>query len=137
MLAQLSHKRIQAFLSSVCAQSCQTPCNPIDHSLSGSSVPGILQARLERAPISSSRLFPQPREGTCTSCIGRHFTTLLKALYHCATKSVIIKAVHSITMVEFPNSICLVKTKISFTPIYLELRNSKNIFFPCSQLISQ
>ena len=38
-------------------QSCPTLCNPIDGSPLGSSVPGILQARiLEYAAISSSNL---------------------------------------------------------------------------------
>ena len=37
-------------------QSCLTLCNPMDYSLPGSSVHGILQARrLERVAISSSR----------------------------------------------------------------------------------
>ena len=38
-------------------QSCQTLCNPIDGSLPGSPVPGILQARtLEWVAISFSNL---------------------------------------------------------------------------------
>ena len=38
------------------AQSCPTLCNPVDYSLPGSSVHGILQARiLEWAAISFSR----------------------------------------------------------------------------------
>ena len=41
------------------AQSCLTLCNPMDYSLPGSSVHGILQARiLEWVIISSSRIFP-------------------------------------------------------------------------------
>ena len=37
-------------------QSCLTLCNPVDHSLPGSSVHGILQAgTLELVAISSSR----------------------------------------------------------------------------------
>ena len=37
-------------------QSCPTLCNPIDSSLPGSSVPGVLQARiLEWVAISSSK----------------------------------------------------------------------------------
>ena len=46
------------FQSSLCsvAQSCPIPCDPVDHSLPGSSVHGILQARiLEWAAISLSR----------------------------------------------------------------------------------
>ena len=43
-------------------QSCLTFCNPMDCSLSGSSVHGILQARiLEWVAIPSSRGSSQPR----------------------------------------------------------------------------
>ena len=45
-------------------------CDPVDCSLSGSSVHGILQARiLEWVAISSSRGFSQPRDQTCVSCV--------------------------------------------------------------------
>ena len=51
-------------------------CNPIDCSLPGSSVRGILQARiLEWVAISFSRASSQPRNQTWVSCIaGRFFT---------------------------------------------------------------
>ena len=66
----------------VCAeslQSCLTLCNPIDCSLPGSSVHGILQARtLEWVAMPSSRGSSWPRDWTCISCIfciaGRFFT---------------------------------------------------------------
>ena len=49
----------------VCAkslQSCPTLCNPMDYSLPGSSVQGILQARiLERVGMPSSRGSSRPR----------------------------------------------------------------------------
>ena len=55
-------------------------CNPMNCSPSGSSVQGILQARiLEWVAIPSSRWFSQPRDWTCISylpCIGR------QVLYH-------------------------------------------------------
>ena len=42
-------------------QSCPTLCDPVDGSPLGSSVPGILQARiLEWVAISFSRGFPDP-----------------------------------------------------------------------------
>ena len=45
----------------VCAQSCPTLCNPMDCSLSGSSVHGILQARiLEWVALPFSRNLPNP-----------------------------------------------------------------------------
>ena len=59
----------------MCAQSCPTLCDPTDCSPPGSSVQGILQARiLEWAAISSSRGSSWPRGWThlsCVSCIGR------------------------------------------------------------------
>ena len=45
------------------AQSCPTLCDPMDHSLLGSSVHGILQARiLEGVTIPLSRGSSQPRD---------------------------------------------------------------------------
>ena len=61
--------------SVLCAQLCPAFCNPMDCSLSGSSVRGILQAgMLEWVAVSSSRGSSQPRDQThisCVSCIGR------------------------------------------------------------------
>ena len=55
-------------------QSCPILCNPMDHSLPGSSVCGILQARiLEWVAMPSSRASSQPRDQTRISyfsCIG-------------------------------------------------------------------
>ena len=61
------------------SQSCRTLCNAMDYSLPGSSVHGILQARiLEWIAILSYRGSSQPRDQTyvsCVSCIaGRFFT---------------------------------------------------------------
>ena len=57
------------------AQSCLTLCNPMDCSLPGSSIHGILQARiLEWVAISFSRGSSQPRDRTKVSRIaGRRF----------------------------------------------------------------
>ena len=57
-------------------QSCSTLCNPMDYSLPGSSVHGILQARiLEQVDIPFSRESSQPRDRTHISRIaGRFFT---------------------------------------------------------------
>ena len=54
-------------------RSCPTLWNPMDCCLPGSSVHGILQARiLEWAAISCSRGTSWPRDGTpCVSCTGR------------------------------------------------------------------
>ena len=59
------------------AQSCLTLCNPMDRSLPGSSVHGILQARiLEWVAMPSSRRSSQPRDGTWVSCIADRFFTI-------------------------------------------------------------
>ena len=51
-------------------QLCPTLCNPMDCSLPGSSVHGILQARiLEWVAMPSSRGSSQSRDQTCVSCI--------------------------------------------------------------------
>ena len=56
-------------------QTCPILCDPMDCSLPGSSVQGILQARiLEWVDISSSRRSSQPRDWThisYVSCIGK------------------------------------------------------------------
>ena len=61
-------------------QSCPTLCNPVDSSLTGSSVHGILQARiLDWVALPSSRGSSPPRDQTHISyvcCTGR------QALYH-------------------------------------------------------
>ena len=51
-------------------QLCPTLCNPMDCSPPGSSVHGILQARiLEWVAMPSSRGYSQPRDQTRVSCI--------------------------------------------------------------------
>ena len=58
-------------------QLCLIFCDPVDYSLPGSSVHGILQARiLERVTISFSRGSSWPRGQTWFCCIGRQI------LYH-------------------------------------------------------
>ena len=61
-------------------QSYMTFCDPMDYSPPGSSVHGILQARiLEWVTISSSRASSHPRDQTRNSCVfalaGKFFTT--------------------------------------------------------------
>ena len=59
------------------AQLCPNLCDPMDCSPPGSSVHGILQARiLEWVVISFSRGSSQPRDQTWAFCIGRQI------LYH-------------------------------------------------------
>ena len=57
-------------------QSCLTLCDPVDCSQPGSSVHGILQARiLKRVAISSSRGSSQARDWTSISCTEGGFFT--------------------------------------------------------------
>ena len=59
------------------AQSCPTVWDPMDCSLPGSSVHGILQARiLEWVAVSFSRAPSQPRDQTQISCIACGFFTV-------------------------------------------------------------
>ena len=59
-----------SFTSCVHAQSCSTVCDPMDCSLSDSSVLGILQTRiLECVAISFSMRSSQPRDETRVSCV--------------------------------------------------------------------
>ena len=56
------------------AQSCQALCGPLDCNPPGSSVHGILQARiLEWVAMPSSRVSFQPRDHTQVSCIAGGF----------------------------------------------------------------
>jgi len=64
----------------MCAQSCPIPCDPMDCSPPGSSVHGILQARiLEWVAISFSRVYFPPRDQTrflaSLALAGGFFTT--------------------------------------------------------------
>ena len=53
-------------------QSCPTLCNPIDYSLPGSSVHGILQARiLKWVAMPFARGSSRPKDRTCDSCLLR------------------------------------------------------------------
>ena len=57
-------------------QLCPTPCDPMECSPPGSSVHGILQARvLEWVAMPSSRESSRPRDPTCISCIAGGFFT--------------------------------------------------------------
>ena len=62
---------------SIVAQVCLTLCNPMAHSLPGSAVHGIFQARvLEWGAIAFSRRTSWPRDWTQVSCtVGRCFTS--------------------------------------------------------------
>ena len=77
---QLSQKYLKVFeiweSESEVVQSCPALCDPMDWSLSGSSLHGIFQARvLEWVAISFSRRSSQPRDRTQVSrIVGKRFT---------------------------------------------------------------
>ena len=59
------------------AQSCPTLCDPMDCSLPGSPLHGILQARvLKWVSVPSSRRSSQPKDQTWISCIAGGFFTV-------------------------------------------------------------
>ena len=70
---QVGNKEVEVLVT----HSCQTLCDPRDCTLSGSSVHGILQARiLEWVAISVSKGSIQPRDQIWVSCIAGRFFTL-------------------------------------------------------------
>ena len=66
------------------AQSCRTPCDPMDCSPPGSSIHGFFQARiLEWVAISFYRRSSRPRDWTGVShIVGRRFTILATGEVH-------------------------------------------------------
>ena len=78
----------------VCAQSYLTLCDTMDCSLPGSSVHGILQARiLEWVAISFSRGSSQPRDWTCISYVSYIGRCILYQLSY--QGSPMIKCIHA------------------------------------------
>ena len=68
----LSVSYITLKMKVVVGQLCSIVCNPMDCILPGSSVHGILQARiLEWVAFPFSKGSSQPRDRTCVSCIVR------------------------------------------------------------------
>ena len=73
---ELQHQSFQLIYVSLVAQSCPTLCDPIHYSLSGSSVPGVLQTRiLEWATMSFSKgSFQHRNQMQVSHTAGRFFT---------------------------------------------------------------
>ena len=83
--ASASYRRVKSTVGCVHAQSqsCPTLCNPIDCSLPGSSIHGILQARiLDSVAMPSARGSSQPRNRTHVSCIEGDFFFFFYYLSH-------------------------------------------------------
>ena len=95
------------------AQSCLTLCDPMDCSPTGSSVHGILQARIpEWVSILFSRGSYRPRNRTWVSLIaGRFFTTWVKERYSLSLiKTLSPNPTHTcITSSEFPKLSFMIK----------------------------
>ena len=76
-----SPKMFQFYVCEV-TQLCLTLCDPVDCSPPGSSVHGILQARiLEWVAISFSRGSSRPRDQTCVFCISRQILFLFVCFF--------------------------------------------------------
>ena len=74
---QNSYENVNSDMKVLAAQSCLTLCNPMDCSPPGSSVHGILQARiLEWVAILFSRESSWPRYQTQVLCIAGGFFTI-------------------------------------------------------------
>ena len=102
-------------------------CDPMDCSLPGSPVHGILQARvLEWVAISSSRGSSQPRDQTHVSCTGRLI------LYRLATREdpdiALIQANYfkNISPLGFPRYCPMIKFKLTLCLLLKTLA----IYFP-------
>ena len=75
----LRHQRsLYIYIGDLVTESCPTLCDPMDCSLPGSSLYGILQARVQEwVAIAFSRGSSWPRDRTWVSCIpGRRFKPL-------------------------------------------------------------
>ena len=88
-------------------QLCPSLCNPVDCSLPGTSVHGILQTRiLEWVAISFSRGPSRPRDQPWVSCIASRFFTI------CATretqKIIPIRTSKPSPKAALPRNLCLV-----------------------------
>ena len=98
-------------------------CNPMDHSLLGSSVNGILQERiLEWVAISISRGSFQPRNQTQVSCIAGR----LRFLTYWATREVLPHPHKNVCMC-ITESLCwtaeISTLEINYISIFLNVKN--------------
>ena len=88
----LSNERLLCSMHAKLLQPYLILCDPMGYSLPGSSVHGVLQARLlEWVAKAISRGSSQPRDWTCISyvtCIGRWVLWLYKELLHIKKKKV-------------------------------------------------
>ena len=111
------------------SQSCLTLCDPLDCSLPGSSLHGILQGRvLEWVAISFSRGSSWARDGTWVSCIpGRRFNLWATREARCAKLSY---ESYWIIATSFPNKIWC--WNINYWTLASFYRETKGLNFPGS-----
>ena len=92
---------IQRKVEELVPQSCPTLCDPMDCSPPGSSVHGLLQARiLEWIAIPFSRGSSRPRDGTQVSCIAGRFFTVRPPV-----KQSFLKVLPQFSSVQFSRSV--------------------------------
>ena len=98
-----------------CPLICPTLCNPMDCSLPGSSVHGILQAiTLKWVAMPFSRGSSWPRDWTCVSCTAaRFFTTEPRGKPLCSTQGC------------HKSSICLRKEKTHISAKHNKVKHNK------------
>ena len=91
------------FLLCLVTQSCLTLCDPMDCSLPGSSIPGILQARiLKWIAMPSSSGSSQPRDRTQVFYIaGRFFTIWATREAHFSTRCLCILVIIKVSVQQF------------------------------------
>ena len=110
-------------------QSCPTLCNPIDYSMPGSSVHGILQARiLQLMAISFSRIYLLDPGIETTSCLaGRFFTTEPPGKSFEVSNIPKMHTPHQYTLYTYKASFSEISIFFSNLPYYLFSREE----FPC------
>ena len=105
----------------VCAQSLshgQLFCDPMDYSLPGSSVHGILQERiLEWVAISSSKGLSRPRDRTRVSCIS---CTSRRIFYHLDTWEALLRYAFLFNSIHFQSGLHFLEVPIT-EPLFLSV----------------
>ena len=129
------------------AQSCPTLCDPMDCSLPGSSVHGILQARvLEWVAISFSRGSSQPRDRTQVSrTAGRRFTIwatreapfqiLTISTFPIAAK-IILRILYNHSKFTFPITLTFTLSGLEWEIPILLFHSTKSIFLVRSSMFA-
>ena len=111
-------------------QSCLTPCDPMDWSLPGTSIHGILQARmLECVAISFSRGSSQPRDQNCISCVS---CIVRQIFYHSASWEVSWKLQFKCSLLHLVNvgTVDTAPSAVPLSPVRTTFKNSNRLSVP-------